>query len=270
MTNNDRSSIRRCAEDFLLSHNFSLPPLDSDDALEAQGLQVAQLSLDDLIASVSLPAKASARIQAMLDTKGRFIVLRDGLHTQQQVWGRLHEIGHDALPWHHDLLYHCPLLWLPQSQQLDMELEADTFAAEVAFFGNHFQKSASELPFGLQSAVKLATETYDMSLYSTIFHYVLTSNRPCTLLVWDIVRDSSGLNVQGYRLHHYIRSETHGGPRIPPGQFIGTDHAIARAHLDSCGEVLSHRIVIGKDGGVRYQAQSFSNSYKLFTLVMPE
>ena len=270
MTNDDRSSIRKVAEDFLLAHRFGVPPLNTDDALEAQGLHIEQLSLDELLASVELPAKESARIQAMLDTRGRFIVLREGLHAQQRAWGRLHEIGHDALPWHRDLLYHCPLLWLPQNQQRKMELEADAFAAEVAFFGHQFQDMVSRLPFGLQAAVTLATETYGMSLHSTIFHYAQTCDRPCTLLVWEIVRDSSGLNVQGYRLQHYIRSEVHGGPMVRQGQSVGTKHVVSRAYLESCGEVVPHRLSFGEEDGVEYDAQSFSNSYKVFTLVTPK
>ncbi len=268
MTNDDRSSIRRLAEEFLRGHHFNVPPINPEDALQAQGLHVEQLSLDELLVNVELPAKEVARIQAMLDTRGRFIVLREGLHRQQRIWGGLHEIGHDVLPWHRDLLYHCPLWLLPRSEQHRMELEADTFAAEVAFFGVQFQELAARLPFGLEAAVTLARETYGMSLHSTMVHYVLTSSRPCTLLVWEIIRDSSVLGVQGYKLHQYVTSEAQGSPAIPTGQSVDVNHVISRAHLESCGQVVSHPITVGT-GSVEYQAQSFSNTYKVFTLIAP-
>ena len=87
ISSSDRLSIRAEAERFLATHGFSTPPLPAGQALAARKLEVAQLSLDDLLVKVNLPPEDHHSIQAMLDSRERFVVFRNGLPSAKKELG---------------------------------------------------------------------------------------------------------------------------------------------------------------------------------------
>ena len=265
----DRLSIRAEAERFLITHGFSTPPLSSDEALEARNLEVAQLSLDDLLVGANLPPEDHQSIQAMLDAQERMVVFRSGLPSQKKNWGSLHEVAHEFLPWQRDLLYCCPLLSLPTNVQRQLEAEADVFAAEAFFFGQQFHKQAFAGDLGLTSAIELATSVYGTSFHSTFAHYVEESPVPLCLLVWKPGSKNGFLPSCGeLALHYYVKSKDFHW-HVAPGQVADPDEVVAKTFTDSILGVVNHELIIADGSGHHYsaQAESFSNSYNVFTLI---
>ena len=268
VTNSDRLSIRAEAERFLATHGFSTPPLPPDQALAARDLKVAQLSLDDLLVKAHLPPEDQT-IQAMLDSEERAVAFRRGLPSQKKNWGALHEVAHEFLPWQRELLYCCPLLWLPPGVQRQLEAEADLFAAEAFFFGREFHKRAFEGDLGLATAKELATNVYGTSIHATLRHYAEQCPVPACLLVWKPGIDSEAAEPSGeLALHYYVKSRSFGW-HIDPGQVADPDGAVARVFEDASLGVVSHEMVHVGRSGQEYvaQAESFSNSYNVFTLI---
>lgn len=55
-----------------------------------------------------------------------------------------------------------------------------------------------------------------------------------------------------------------------PGQVVGSNSEIWKAFIQEPGQVRTHTVRFRLTGGVReLPAESFSNSYTLFTLVLP-
>ena len=265
----DRLSIRAEADRFLITHGFSTPPLSPDEALEARNLEVAQLSLDDLLVSANLPPEDHQSIQAMLDAQERMVVFRSGLPSQKKNWGSLHEVAHEFLPWQRELLYCCPLLSLPTNVQRQLEAEADVFAAEAFFFGQQFHKQAFAGDLGLTSAIELATSVYGTSFHSTFAHYVEESPVPLCLLVWKPGSKNGFLPPCGeLALHYYVKSKDFHW-HVAPGQVADPDEVVTKTFTDSILGVVNHELIIADGSGHRYsaQAESFSNSYNVFTLI---
>ena len=265
----DRLSIRAEAERFLTTHGFSTPPLPPDEALAARNLEVAQLSLDDLLVKADLPPEDHQSIQAMLDAQERMVVFKSGLPSQKKNWGSLHEVAHEFLPWQRELLYCCPLLSLPVNVQKQLEAEADVFAAEAFFFGQQFHKQAFAGDLGLTSAIELATSVYGTSLHSTFAHYVEESPLPLCLLVWK-PGSKNGFLPPGRELalHYYVKSKDFHW-HVAPGQVADPDEVVTKMLTDSILGVVNHELIIADGSGQRYsaQAESFSNSYNVFTLI---
>ena len=262
-------SIRGQAEHFLETHGFLTPPLPSDQALAARKLEVAQLSLDDLLIRANLPPRESRKIQAMLDAGERTVAFRSGLPTKKRQWGALHEVGHEFIPWQREVLFCCPLLLLPEHVQQQFEVEADRFAAEAFFFGKQFHKQAYDDDLCLDTAMKLAAEIYETSFHATFRHYVKESPIPCCLLVWRKV-DSNGFmgTSAGFKFHYFVKSNGFHW-RIEKSLIEDPDDAVARVFMDPTLGVVNHEIVL-KDKSTRFwiaQAESFSNSYSAFTLL---
>lgn len=263
-----RQSVRSEAERFLAEYGFVSPPLPPDQALAARRLEVTPLSLDDLLVKANLPPHEEAKIQAVLDINERAIVFRTGLPIQKQNWGKLHEIGHEFLPWHRQLLYYCPLLWLPAHVQDQLEAEADMFAAEAFFFGSRFAKLAPEGEFGLHTAKQLADQVYGTSYHATVMHYVEESSIPCCLLVWRLVEDGISLQLHHQlRLGYYIPSTAFCG-HIQPGM-VTEDQELLGLLNDAPTEVLKHEVQLnlGQGDFKVVRAESFGNSYNVFTLI---
>ena len=267
--NSDRLSIRSEAERFLVTHGFSTPPLPPDQALAARNLEVVQLSLDDLLVKANLSPEDHQSIQAMLDAKERAVAFRRGLPPRKKNWGSLHEVAHEFLPWQREILYCCPLLWLPASVQKQLEAEADIFAAEAFFFGREFHKRAFAGDLSLTTAIELATRVYGTSLHSTFAHYVEESPLPHCLLVWK-PKNGYGLlpTCRELALQYYVKSKDFHG-HVGPGQIADPDGVVAKLFTDSSPGVVNHDIILSDVSGQEYiaQAESFSNSYNVFTLI---
>ena len=269
ITNSDLLSIRSEAERFLATHGFSTPPLSPDQALAARNLEVAQLSLDDLLVKAHLPPEDHQGIQAMLDAEARAVAFKRGLPAKKKNWGSLHEVAHEFLPWQRELLYCCPLLWLPASVQKQFEAEADVFAAEAFFFGQQFHKQAYAGDLDLTTAIELATSVYGTSLHSTFAHYVEESPLPRCLLVWKSERTNGNPLPNGKAaLHYYVKSKGFHG-HVDPGLLADPDGVVTELFTNSTLGVTKHEMILTDESGEEYraQAESFTNSYTVFTLI---
>ena len=266
-----RLSVRAEAEKFLASYGFSTPPLPPDQALSARNLEVVQLTLDDLLVNVNLPSEDHNKIQAMLDTRSRSVVFKDGLPDQKKNWGSVHEVAHDFIPWQRDLLYYCPLLLLSPEVQKQFETEADIFAAEAFFFGGRFHRQAYSDEFGLNTAITLATDVYQTSLHVTFVHYVEESPLPRCLIIW---KRKSGYGLQQTAeqlvIHYYVKSKSFRG-HIAPRQIADPDGVVVEVFNDPGLGVVEHEMIVVGRNGREYisAAESFSNSYNVFTLLSP-
>jgi hypothetical protein len=264
-----RQSVRSEAERFLAEYGFMSPPLPPDQALAARRLEVTPLSLDDLLVKANLPPHEQAKIQAVLDINERAIVFRNSLPIQKQNWGKLHEIGHEFLPWHRQLLYYCPLLWLPAHVLDQLEAEADIFAAETFFFGSQFIKLAAGGDFGLHTAKQLADQVYGTSYHATFMHYVEESGVPCCLLVWKPVEEDNSLRPPNQlQLHYYVPSTEFCG-HVQPGMTTD-DEELLKILNDPPNDVVKHEVQLdlGQGESKVAKAESFSNSYNVFTLIL--
>ena len=268
MTDLDRQTVRKQAERFLAEYGFTVPPLPPDDALAARRLEVTPLSLDDLLIKANLPSAEQMKIQAMLDINERSITFRNGLPAQKQSWGKLHEVGHEFLPWHRELFYFCPLLWLPIDIQNQFEAEADIFAAEAFFFGTKFDDYAKKGEFGLNTAKMLADDIYGTSYHATFTHFVEQSNVPCCLVVWSPIKPiDEGIRQTQLKLHYYIPSRSF-KRHIATGVTI-EDKDLLELLTDPSFEAVNHKISVSTNNKnpQLLNAESFSNSYNVFTLI---
>ena len=267
--NSIRLSIRPEAERFLAEHGFSTPPLPPDQALAARKLEVAQLSLDDLLIKANLPPEDYRKIQAMLNVNERTVLFKSGLPDQKKRWGTLHEVGHEFIPWQREILYSCPLILLPAHLQEQFEAEADLFAAEAFFFGEQFHRQAFTGDISLTTAIELATDVYQSSIHATFVHYVEESPLPCCLLVWKPKKENGTLCLSGELApHYYVKSKSF-RRHIPLGQIADPEGAVSKVYTTPGLGVLNHEVIfVNASGDKRVaQAESFSNSYNVFTMM---
>ncbi|MBN2239009.1 MAG: hypothetical protein JW712_04490 [Dehalococcoidales bacterium] len=264
--------VRAEAERFLREYGFIEPPLPPDDALAARKLEVTRYSLDDLLVEANLSKSEQRKVQAMIDIPGKSITFRNNLHKHQKNWGKLHEIGHEFLDWHRQLLYYCPLLYLPISRQEEFESEADIFAAETFFFGSKFTELASKGEFGLHTAKILAEDIYSTSFHSTFMHYVEESTIPCCLCIWKSVKEVNEIGdethiSQKVELEYYIPS--HNFPLRFRTKTRNSNQELLSLFDDPSQGIIQHQIPYQENPEkmIYLRVESFCNFHNVFSLV---
>jgi len=260
-----RDAVRKEARAFLARHKILLPPFPVDLALKAQQLRLAEVSLEEALRRIGADGPELDKIDAMLDVTAKSVALREDLHRHGKKWGCVHEVAHSVLPWHADLLYYCPIILLPARVQRQMELEADAFTSDCLFLGSRFTEEAKAVPVGIRPIIQLA-DAYGASITSALRRYVEENPDPCCLLVWKCPEGPEADENATLSLHYFVRSPS-SGLTFRIGQTVGKDHVVAQAYLelrDTATAAIQHEL---SNGRTTYTAETFFNSYSLFTLL---
>lgn len=128
---------------------------------------------------------ALSKVRALLHFGERLILVGSDQPAARRPWLKLHETGHSYLPWQSDvygLTEDCEHSLDPTITER-FENEANYFASEVLFQGEHFVREARDLPFGVLTPVNQLAKRYGASIYTTLWRYVSTNPRACAVLV---------------------------------------------------------------------------------------
>lgn len=113
----------------------------------------------------------SGRINAILDRQERVVHVDPTIdNAAREKFLKLHEVGHDILPWQADLAYADDLAVLGRGTRRLFEREANQAAAELYFQGHRFSKMADQYRTGL-GAVEELKRTVGSSLRATLRRY---------------------------------------------------------------------------------------------------
>lgn len=262
----DQESIRALATEHIQDLGLVAPPFDHFASLEARELSLMPESLETVLADSNLPEDAQNKIDGFIDLEGRCVCLRNELHPHQYRTAVLHEVAHEVIPWQRELVHYCPIFSLPIELQRDFEREANLFAVECLFFADRFVRMMQDYPNHLTSAVTLAQD-HAASYEMTFRHYVECQTRPCLLLISTLDGVDQRTGNASFRVRQYIKSQS-GNVVIQPGSIFSSPE-LSQFVSASIGfpSPIEHEVILPHCGGRRCVAQSFWNTYKLFTLI---
>lgn len=130
--------------------------------------------------------KALDKVQGLLWRSERTILLDPTLYPKRKIFLTLHEIAHDYLPAQRKtfaVLEDSDAEIDPGTKDL-FEREANSFASEVLFQLDRFEKEAAEFDFGFKVPLNLSRR-YGSSVYAAARRYVQTHRLPCVLVVFN-------------------------------------------------------------------------------------
>ena len=130
--------------------------------------------------------RALSKVIGLFDARARLVFIDRSLHERKQVFVRLHETGHAALPWQRDIyavVEDCQQTLDPNIADL-FDREANVFASEVLFQLGAFNEEAEQHAFSIRVPLKLSRR-YGASAYASIRRYVSGSTRACAVLVLE-------------------------------------------------------------------------------------
>jgi hypothetical protein len=158
-------------------------PVPIDDVTRAIGLQQENLFDlgEDLPPSMlKIIKKLSGRVLGGMAIKQRTVYVDATLPAPRRRFTTAHELGHDALPWHEAAYFADDHTTLSPATRLELEREANLFAAELLFGLDRFTEEADAYAPSLGVAMQLAN-TYDVSAHAALRRYAATSRHPIAL-----------------------------------------------------------------------------------------
>lgn len=239
------------------------------------GIDLSQLDQSFLS---KLSAKASQKfietmglVRGFIDRREKTIYLDLSQNFNRQNFVKLHEVGHDALPWQMEILeYLDDDTTLDSYTKEEFEAEANYFASTTLFQHDRFENEMRKLELGIKSPMALAKQ-FGASIHATLRRYVECSNNRCALLVLE--RDSSQNGIISCLKRDYFQSdkftETFGIIELPDKfgyswQFT-KDYCFGKKYHEAGTVKLST-----KNGETEFKYHFFNNTFNAFVFIIPK
>jgi hypothetical protein len=185
-----RQDIQARTDKVLRELGYPEPPLQLDDVRELLRLDRNYFSGDSdglLQAMVSKLKRGGIQIlerpMLLFDAVKKFdlralylpdrrrILIDDSVPKPKHRWLEAHEIGHDLLPWHHDMLLGDDRLTPTPSTHDKMEAEANYAAGSLIFFGDKFREECRQCRPSVASA-KVLQKRYGNTITTTLWRMI--------------------------------------------------------------------------------------------------
>jgi len=215
--------------------------------------------------------KALRKLNGVLDRKEKTIYINPNQIESRKSFVKLHEVGHEALPWQREMyeLIEEDDLTISLDTDDEFESEANYFASSVLFQLDRFEEEMNKLPLEIGSPMQLA-KMFGGSNHATLRRYVEHSNKRCALL---ILKDAS-IKDMNCGVRNYFQSDSFykefGRLRWPDNLDVKwpfvQDYIMTKKRLHKNGS-----FSYAKNGGgeLHFDYHYFDNTWNAFVLIFP-
>lgn len=209
-------------------------------------------------------------VRGFLDRKEKTIYIDLNQPISRQNFVKLHETGHDLLPWQKVVLEH-----LDSDETLcfdtkeEFEKEANYFASLTLFQHDRFDSAMDELDLSIKAGMALSKK-FGGSVHASLRRMVERSDKRCALLVLKRPEEAPYNKVDKRDLFHSARFARDLGHLELPEQFdfsweFGKDFILKKKFHDD-GEVELDT----KSGKTIFQYHYFHNGHNGFVFLFPK
>jgi Zn-dependent peptidase ImmA (M78 family) len=231
-----------------------------------KGIDLSKIHPSFIAKNFDLVYKVIKKVRGLIDFRKKEIYLDLNQKQERQDFVKLHETGHNVLPWQKAAfnLADDDYTLSPDVKE-ELEREANYFASSTLFQLDRFNEEAMKLPLELPSAMLLAKK-FGSSVHAALRRYVEFSNKRCALLVLETVDLK-------YRQRNYFQSNlfTKELGYIPWPEFFNSEFPFIN-------DIRNNRI-IHKDGQINISLSGnkkmsltyhfFNNRYNFFVFLLP-
>lgn len=215
--------------------------------------------------------KAIAKVRGLLDRKKKVIFLDLTQLPTRKNFVKLHEVGHEVLPWQkniHDILEDDDDSLSTHTTE-EFEIEANYFASVTLFQHDRFISEMSKLNLGIESAIHLS-KLFGASIHATLRRFVECSPKRCALLILEKL-PTSGLAPK-YSKRDFFSStpfnKTFGELNLPCE--FGYKWPFIKDYYFSKKGIRKGSINLSTENGeADFNYHFFNNSFNGFVLIFP-
>ncbi len=212
-----------------------------------------------------------SKIRGFLDRSEKLIYIDLQQNINRQGFVKLHETGHNVLPWQNATLQ---FLDTDDTLNLDIveqfEAEANYFASITLFQSDRFQSEVRKYELGLPAVLQLSKH-FGASNHATFRRFVETSSKRCAILILENLSPKgkvvSGEKRNAFHSNSFLKEF---GEITWPKQFgyeweFMKDHCYNRKHKIDGTISLSTEFSNGE-----FNYHYFHNTYNVFVLIFPK
>ncbi len=211
-------------------------------------------------------------IRGVLDRQQRVIYLDMSVGEQRKNFVKLHETGHDLLPWQSDIIK-CLDDDDTLSPEIEMQFEAEAnfFASLTLFQHDRFDAAMNKLPLGI-AAAKYLSKTFGSSIHAALRRFVERTAKRCALL---ILEKPSHFPTFSCKIRNYLQSSEF---TATFGELIWEEELSERQgwsfiEMYACGKKYSEDgeiTLASANDTISLKYHYFNNSYNAFILLFPD
>lgn len=268
---NIRDEIRKEVKKNLLEVSIREPPVNylylyDNDKLKTTLFDKDHPQFIELAGKVG--REKAEKIRGILFVDIKHVVIQDAKYARRNKFALLHEHGHFKLPWHNALLYKCTQFDLSAKARSQLEREANYYASELAFMADAFEDYllSSKMSFG---HIKGLSETFDMSIESTLRRSVELHIEPCALLSLSVNSDSE---TDFLKIEYPVYSQpflTRYKARFNIDQTFPKKHVLSQIIIDPWHSMLNSFEGEVNFADERLRVEVWKNNWNIFGLFSP-
>lgn len=209
------------------------------------------------------------KIRGFLDRKEKIIYLDLSQTVNRQKFVKLHETGHNVLPWQQQLMQFMDndMTLDPETEEV-FEAEANYFASQTLFQHDHFDTQIQKLPLSLDTVIHLS-KFYGASIHATFRRYVERSTKRCSLLILQNI-SSEGENPEcEFRNYYQSNSFSREFGQLNWNNKLGYKWNFVRDYYHGKRYKTNGKINLPKLES-EFEYHFFNNSYNAFILFFPK
>lgn len=259
------------------SKSFDVFPTPIDQIISytelivSKEVDVSKIHSDYFSKATDALRRALSKVRGVLDRKERTIYLDLSQKKPKLGFVKLHEVGHDVLPWQnkvHDILDDDDDSLNPETHD-DFEAEASYFASATLFQNDRFLSELDKLSLEIESPMHLA-KLFGASVHASLRRYVEYSKNKCALVVLENISKNGSLAKCSLRdkFQSDTFSNTFGDIYFPIElgyiwPFVQDYYHNRRFKKDGSITLLT------KNGNIEFTYHFFNNSYNAFVFLFP-
>ncbi|MEI6196465.1 MAG: ImmA/IrrE family metallo-endopeptidase [Verrucomicrobiota bacterium] len=239
---------------------------DSDGLLQAMVSKLKRGGIQILERPMLLfDAVKKFDLRALYLPDRRRIMIDDSIPKPKHRWLEAHEIGHDLLPWHHDMLLGDDRLTPTPSTHDKMEAEANYAAGSLVFLGDRFRDECRQSRASVENA-KVLQKRYGNTITTTLWRMIEYAGEQHPII--GAVGQHPGAQDEGPCFRHLIPSMAFDQRfEVPdPHELIVSIRNYCR--LNGRGH-LGHGEIVMQDRSTRrhvFDFETFYNGYDALTI----
>lgn len=265
--------IQNLANEFREKHGAMKWGIAPEVLLELEGIKCEEydLAAQGFFARIRRSAiEIGKKIKAALLPHEKIVFIDADLHHARKPFGKNHELGHQVIPEHKEILYVCSEHDLSPGVRTAMEFEANVFAAESLYPRPLLEKVHTNYPLSMESILQLK-DLAGGSIHSAAIKYAETSDKSCCLLVLKEEYENKelvGLRLIGQQASTPFMSKY--GRCVMDHQLFPINHTLSRVVVGGSPEEFIQTHISMHSSKIKFQAHVFFNKYRVFALIFDE
>lgn len=220
--------------------------------------------------SADVLKKALRKINGILDRKEKIIYVDVNQLENRKRYVKLHEVGHEVLPWqkkYYEIIEDDEISISEQTKE-DFESEANLFASATLFQLDRFVEEMNKLPLEIGSSMKLA-EIFGASKHASLRRYVEYSRDRCALLV---LKDLSVANMNCKKRDYFQSTKfTKSFGNINWNDDLGLEWPFVQDYLQRRRFHTDGFLILSLNGSGQhhFEYHFFNNTWNAFVFIIP-